>query len=72
MCTVKDLKSFLGDKGLNVGEARSLVFKLLDNLDTYQDSDKLIIPDRNNYKLKGITQIIKKRDNDENSSRYYK
>jgi hypothetical protein len=51
MCTIKDLKMFLGSKDMTVGETRSLIYKLLDNLDTYRDeSQKILIQDRNNYK----------------------
>jgi len=61
MCTIKDLKLFLASEGLTVGQARSLIFKMLDNLDEYRDENKLLLENRNDYKGKGIVfQVVKK------------
>lgn len=72
MCTVKDLKLFLAERGMTVGQTRSLIYKMLDNLDSYQDETKYLIDDRNNYKGKGITFEVTKREitKNANGSRY--
>jgi len=55
MCTVKDLKTFLGSQGMTVGQTRSLIYKMLDNLDSYRDENqRLLVQDRNNYKPRPI------------------
>lgn len=64
MCTVKDLKLFLGlSKGLTVGETRSLMYKMIDNLDDYyDDSQKLLMRDNgNDYKPKALWIMKTKR-----------
>ena len=62
MCTIKDLKDFFASKGMTVGETRSLIYKMLDNLDGYQDESKPLMQDRNNYKGEGLVlQVIKRR-----------
>ena len=58
----KDLKDFFASKGMTVGETRSLIYKMLDNLDGYQDESKPLMQDRNNYKGEGLVlQVIKRR-----------
>jgi len=76
MCTVKDLKLFLAERGMTVGQTRSLIYKMLDNLDAYQDENKYLIDNRNNYKGKGITFEVTKKETttnaySSNSSRYH-
>jgi hypothetical protein len=61
MCTIKDLKEFLGAKGLTVGETRSLIYKMLDNLDNHSENE-LLIDNRNNYKGKGLVFHIEKKE----------
>lgn len=67
--TVKDLKEFFAHKGLTVGETRSLLYRMLENLDTYQDENKLLIgnvtmgdrhSDENNYKPRILINYKKK------------
>ena len=60
MCTIKELKEFLGGKGLTIGETRSLMYKMLDNLDNHSESE-LLLNNRNNYKGKGLVFHIEKR-----------
>lgn len=62
MCTIKDLKLFLAEKGMTVGETRSLIYKMLDNLDNYRDEDKPLVENRNDYKGKGIVFNVRKKE----------
>lgn len=62
MCTIKDLKLFLAEKGMTVGETRSLIYKMLENLDNYCGEDKPLVENRNNYKGKGIVFDVRKKE----------
>lgn len=61
MCTVKDLKIFLGAQGMTVGQTRSLIYKMLDNLDEYRDENqRLLVQDRNDYKPRPLVYNTQK------------
>jgi len=58
---------------MTVGESRSLMYKMLDNLDRYQDERRLLLIDgpenRNDYKGE-YTSVFKKGMINANSTKY--
>jgi uncharacterized iron-regulated protein len=55
-----DLKIFFEKKKINISEAKEVMFRLLDYIDTHYDEDSREVPFKNSNIIKGLNGKINK------------